>query len=123
MKEKKDSTSKKDQKGVAKYSDQNDDLALNSDFDTLYNMDEKEVNKTIMHKQNKESKRLQLFAQINNMKGLLLKAETAYRRSLVDPTMDSIEIAVDIKVLREKMGVAITLITTLFPDTKTMFPK
>lgn len=89
-----------------------------STFDQLFHEDDKEVDKKIKYHNNKKGKQVQLLAQINNIQMKISKAQTAYRKSLVDPTMDSVHIAIELRTLAEEQKIAEGVLQQLFPDTK-----
>lgn len=85
-------------------------------FDALFNEKEEDVDKKIKFEQNRKGKQVQLLAKINNIQMLLTKAQTNYRKSLVDPTMDSVELAIEMKALVEEEKIAMQVYTQLFPN-------
>ena len=110
-----------EQKGVQKYSNTSTDLTFDKDFDAIYNMDEKEVNKQLLYKQNKEGKKLQLMAKYNDTKMKLVRTESKLNASFVDPTADSVDLCITMKCLNEEMDITKNLCIKLFPETVSMF--
>lgn len=84
-------------------------------FDELFNQDDKEVDKKIKYHNNRKGKEVQLLARINQIQMRISKAQTDYRKSLVDPTKDSIELAIEIKALGEEQKIAEGVYRQLFP--------
>lgn len=84
-------------------------------FDALFNEKEEDVDKKIKFEQNRKGKQVQLLAKINNIQMLLTKAQTNYRKSLVDPTMDSVDLAIEMRSLVEEEKIAMSVYTQLFP--------
>jgi len=89
--------------------------SMNTSFDVLFNEKEEDVDKKIKFEQNRKGKQVQLLAKINNLQMLLTKAQTNYRKSLIDPTMDSVDLAIEIKSLTEEEKIANQVYTQLFP--------
>lgn len=92
--------------------------SMTQTFDQLFNQDDKEIDKKIKYHNNKKGKQVQLLAKINSIQMRISKAQTNYRKSLVDPTMDSVDIAIEIKTLNEEQKIAESVLKQLFPDTK-----
>lgn len=92
--------------------------SMTQTFDQLFNQDDKEVDKQIKYHNNKKGKQVQLLAKINSLQMQISKAQTNYRKSLVDPTMDSVDIAISIKTLGEEQKIAESVLQQLFPDVK-----
>lgn len=92
--------------------------SMSQNFDQLFNQDDKEIDKQIKYHNNKKGKQVQLLAKINSLQMQISKAQTNYRKSLVDPTMDSVDIAISIKTLGEEQKIAESVLKQLFPDTK-----
>lgn len=92
--------------------------SMTRNFDELFNQDDKEVDKQVKYHTNKKGKQVQLLAKINQIQMRMAKAQTAYRKSLVDPTIDSVELAIEIKTLGEEQKIAESVLIQLFPDTK-----
>jgi hypothetical protein len=90
--------------------------SMEMDFDELYNEDAEKVNKQIKYHNNKKGKEVQLLAKINQIQMRTAKAQTDYRKSLVDPTMDSVEIAIELKALSEEQKIAESVYKQLFPN-------
>lgn len=88
------------------------------DFDELFNQDDKEVDKKIKYHNSRKGKEVQLLARINQIQMSTAKAQTQYRKSLVDPTLDSIEIAIELKALSEEEKIAKAVYKQLFPNSK-----
>lgn len=85
-------------------------------FDTIYNLDEKELNKKVSYDQKKNGKRLQLAHKISGLDSDISKAENRYLMSLTDPTIDSVELKIEIRVLKEEKQVAFEIYNQLFPE-------
>jgi hypothetical protein len=97
-------------------------LGLNTkaNFYELYNQDQKEVDKKMHFHQNRQGKKVQLLAAINNLQMKISKAEIDYTKSLVSPTTDSISLAIDIKALGEELKIAEAVYLQLFPQEKSL---
>ena len=92
----------------------------NATFDDVFNMDDKEKSRQITYTQKKEGKRLQLVAKINDLQMRLVKAESRFNVSLTDPTIDSVELRVEIKCLKDEKAIATELFNQLFPESMLM---
>jgi hypothetical protein len=88
---------------------------LEQDFDSLYNEDQKAVDKAAKLYQDRQAKKSQFVAKVNELQMKLNTAKINYRKSLLDPTMDSIELGLTIKVTTEKLKFASELFSKLFP--------
>ena len=89
-----------------------------SSFDEIYNLDEKELTKKISYDQKKNGKRLQLGAKLSSIEDSITKAQNQYLMSLTDPTVDSVELKVEISVLNAEKAIAIEIYNQLFPEQK-----
>jgi len=85
-------------------------------FDTIYNLDEKELHKKVSYDQKKNGKRLQLANKISVLDAEISKTENRYLMSLTDPTVDSVELKIEIRVLKEEKQVAFEIYNQLFPE-------
>lgn len=92
----------------------------NATFDDVFNMDDKEKSRQITYTQKKEGKRLQLVAKINDLQMRLVKAESRFNVSLTDPTIDSVDLRVEIKCLKDEKAIATELFNQLFPESMLM---
>ncbi len=87
-------------------------------FDTIYQTDEKERAREISYQQKKEGKKVQLVAKLNDLNLRIMKAETRFNVSLTDPTIDTVQVAIEVKCLKEEHSIAKSIFNQLFPDTK-----
>lgn len=90
-------------------------MSSTADFETLFNEDDKELDKKIAFQRNKQGKKVQLLAKINNIQMQISDSEIKYRKSLVSPTIDSVDIAINIRALQEELKIAEAVFTQLFP--------
>lgn len=107
-------TKNKNEKGLSKMVDIKN--ISNLSFDDMANMDEKDRKKLIATSGQKEGKRLQLMAKVNDLNGKITKTETAYAESILDSTIDSVDLMIKIKCWREERAIAIQLYNQLFPE-------
>jgi hypothetical protein len=96
------------------------DTFLNGSFDDVFNMDEKEKSKQVTFVQKKQGKKLQLMAKINDLSSRLIKAESRFNLSLTDPTIDSVDVAVEMDCLKKERLIAGEIFARLFLDHKLM---
>ncbi len=92
----------------------------NATFDDVFNMDDKEKSRQITYIQKKEGKRLQLVAKINDLQMRMVKAESRFNISLTDPTIDSVDVKIEIKCLKDEKIIATDLFNQLFPEHQLM---
>ena len=85
-------------------------------FDDVFNMDDKEKNRSISYNQKKEGKRLQLVSKINQLQMRAIQAESKFNLSLTDPTQDSVDILVEIDCFKKEQKLAVDLHNQLFPE-------
>ena len=88
---------------------------MSKSFDQLFNEKDEDIKKETLYVQNKKGKQVQLLARINNIQMQITKSEINYRKSLVDPTMDSIDLAIEIKASMEELKIAMEVYKQLFP--------
>lgn len=92
----------------------------NGSFDDVFNMDEKEKSRQISFMQKKEGKKLQLIAKMNDLQMRLVKAETIFNQSLTDPTIDSVDVMVEMDCLKKEKEIATQIFNRLFPEHQLM---
>lgn len=85
-------------------------------FNEIMNLDEKELNKQMSFDQKKLGKRTQLQAKIIDCTNKKAKVEQQFRMSLVDPTLDSVELKLEMDCFDKEMEVAFQILNQLFPD-------
>jgi hypothetical protein len=85
-------------------------------FDELFNQDEKEVSREQHFHLTKNAKRVQLMAKINDCSVRISKSEIDYRKSLLDPTMDSVDLFIRIDILKKEMEIAKLIHNQIFPE-------
>lgn len=89
-------------------------------FDDVFNMDEKEKSRQISFMQKKEGKKLQLIAKMNDLQMRMVKAETRFNHSLTDPTIDSVDVMVEMDCLKKEKEIATQIFNRLFPEHQLM---
>ncbi len=87
-------------------------------FDTLFNKDEKQVAREIKYSEHKEGKKMQLLAQLNQIRMKSMKAQNEYKKSLIDPMANSIELQIEIMSLDREFEIGKNIFSQLFPDEK-----
>ncbi len=85
-------------------------------FDDIMKLDEKERKKLASQGQEKNSKRLQLISQVGTIKNEISTLETKYIESLTNPSINSIDLKVQIKCKLEEEKIAQEIFMTLFPE-------
>lgn len=96
---------------VAKYTSVED-----MSFEQIMNLDEKELNKQMSFDQKKNGKKSQLQAKVIDLTNRIGKCQTKFKLSLIDPTIDSVEIKVEIDCLEKEREIALSILQQLFPN-------
>ena len=97
---------------------QQQQLALNNkamSFESLFNEKKEDVDQKIKFERNRKGKQVQILAKISNIQMERTTAEIDYRKSLVEPTMDSVALAIEIRSLIEEEKIATAIYKQLFP--------
>lgn len=85
-------------------------------FDQIMQLDEKELNKQMSYEQKMIGKKSQLMAKITDLTLKKTKAQQRFKTSLVDPTLDSVELKLEIDCFDKEIQVATELMHQLFPN-------
>jgi hypothetical protein len=85
-------------------------------FDDIMNLDEKELNKQMSLDQKKLAKKSQLQAKIIDINAKKSKAQHRFNLSLIDPTIDSVEMKIEIDCLNDEAKIAYQILVQLFPN-------
>lgn len=88
----------------------------NLSFDNIYNIDEKELSKQNSYNQKKIGKMGQLKAKLIDMQNRIAKCEQQFIVSLTDPTLDSVELRIQIECYQKEKEIATSLLKSLFPE-------
>lgn len=88
----------------------------NMSFEEIMGLDEKELNKQMSYQQKMIGKKSQLQAKVIDLTMKKEKAEQKFKTSLVDPTIDSVELRLEIDCLEKEIQVAKMLMNQLFPN-------
>lgn len=87
----------------------------NLSFDNIFNMDEKELNRQMTYDQKKIGKRSQLQAKIIDVTNKYAKCEQRFKLSLIDPTIDSVELMIEMDCYNKEKEIAYKILHQLFP--------
>jgi hypothetical protein len=90
----------------------------NATFEDIISQDDKELKNQISKEQKMKGKMIQLTGKVNELNMRIMRSETEFNQSLVDPTKDSVEIGIQIKCDKEELAFAIQLFNQLFPKQK-----
>lgn len=85
-----------------------------ANFDELYSQDDKEVDKKIAYHNKRKGKEVQLLSKVNHIQMCIAETQTSFRKSLVDPTKDSVRLALEIECLQKELTIAEGLLRQLF---------
>lgn len=88
----------------------------NLSFDNIFNMDEKELNRKMTYDQKKIGKKSQLQAKIIDLTNKEAKCEQRFKLSLIDPTMDSVDIMIEMDCYKKEREIAVQILRQLFPE-------
>jgi hypothetical protein len=89
-----------------------------SSFDSIYNQDEKELDKKRKYSKLCSGKKLQITAKVNDISARLIKVTDEFQLSLTDPTIDSAKLLVEKSMLEEEKKMNILIFNMLFPEDK-----
>lgn len=87
-------------------------------FADIMQLDEKELNKQISYEQKMVGKKSQLMAKITDLNLKKMKIENRFKTSLTDPTLDSVDLKLELDCIDKEISIAVELLKQLFPDTK-----
>lgn len=88
----------------------------NLSFENIFNMDEKELNRQMTYDQKKIGKRSQLQAKIIDATNMYAKCEQRFKLSLIDPTVDSVELMIQMECFNKEKEIAYKILHQLFPE-------
>lgn len=88
----------------------------NMSFADIMQLDEKELNKQMTYDQKMIGKRSQLMAKITDLTLKKTKVEQRFKTSLVDPTLDSVELKLEMDCMDKEIQIALGLMQQLFPE-------
>lgn len=83
-------------------------------FDALYDMDSKEVEKEVKRDTKRKGKMVQTLSKVSQGQLLLDDAQTAYAKSLTDPTQDSTAAKLKVMALERELKVSTEIYEQLF---------
>jgi len=87
-------------------------------FEDIIHQDDKSLEKEMSNDKKRNGKLIQLTSKINELNLRIMNAETKFNRSLTDPTLDSVQIGMEIRCDREELNFAMELFAQLFPKAK-----
>lgn len=89
-------------------------------YDDMSEMDEKELNAQADKDANRAAKKMQLVAKINQKQSEITKLTKNLVKSYLDPTQDTVDIKLNIRLCQEELQVAKEIFLQLFPGDKNL---